>query len=512
MTAIITEKFRLANAETFHSGFSGSDKYFLFIGKSTGWSSLDGTGVNDGAPPTPADDVSSEFYYWDDMIAAKNLASTDVSFVIPRRNWATSTVYDMYEDDVSASNTATSGAKSIFSSTMFFMTTAFRVYKVLYNNAGVAMSGSEPVTTSTTPFWSGGYLLQYMYTMTTSEVNKFLTTDFMPVSTDSTVSSGATDGAIDAVIVTAGGSYTNGTYYCPVQGDGTNAGTASGAILKVIVSGGNIQAFGETDGTNTTIQANGAGYTYGTVNLTANVYSDATLDTAVSNGLNNVSSGSGGSIDIIISPKGGHGYNAPRELGGHYVMLNTTLTQAEGDDITVGNDFRRVGIIKNPYAFGTTSGSTYSSETTARMTKVVRFADSVSGTFAADEKISQTVSGQVAVGKVVEWDSSLRLLYYQQERHKGYGSASSSDGSAEGDFTPFSGTGTITGGTSGATGTPTGTTETVTLANSNTLALTSGYANPELQPDHGDIIYIENRKPISRASDQTEDIKIIVEF
>ena len=115
MTAIITEKFRLANAETFHSGFSGSDKYFLFIGKSTSWSSLDGSGVNDGAPPTPADDVSSEYYYWDDMIAAKNLASTDVSFVIPRRNWATATVYDMYEDDVSASNTATSGATTIFS-------------------------------------------------------------------------------------------------------------------------------------------------------------------------------------------------------------------------------------------------------------------------------------------------------------------------------------------------------------------------------------------------------------
>ena len=30
--------------------------------------------------------------------------------------------------------------------------------------------------------------------------------------------------------------------------------------------------------------------------------------------------------------------------------------------------------------------------------------------------------------------------------------------------------------------------------------------------DSGDIIYLENRKPIQRDSDQTEDIKIIVEF
>ena len=33
-----------------------------------------------------------------------------------------------------------------------------------------------------------------------------------------------------------------------------------------------------------------------------------------------------------------------------------------------------------------------------------------------------------------------------------------------------------------------------------------------MEPDSGDIIYVENRRPISRASDQTEDIKIVVEF
>ena len=42
--------------------------------------------------------------------------------------------------------------------------------------------------------------------------------------------------------------------------------------------------------------------------------------------------------------------------------------------------------------------------------------------------------------------------------------------------------------------------------------MVSGYASPELQPDSGDVIYLENRKPISRASDQTEDVKLVVEF
>ena len=34
----------------------------------------------------------------------------------------------------------------------------------------------------------------------------------------------------------------------------------------------------------------------------------------------------------------------------------------------------------------------------------------------------------------------------------------------------------------------------------------------KVDPDSGDIVYIENRKPIQRASDQTEDIKLIIEF
>ena len=44
------------------------------------------------------------------------------------------------------------------------------------------------------------------------------------------------------------------------------------------------------------------------------------------------------------------------------------------------------------------------------------------------------------------------------------------------------------------------------------VPLSSGYANPEIQPDSGDIIYVEHRSPISRASDQTENIKLIIEF
>lgn len=498
MAAIITEKFRIHNANQFYESFSeaSADVYYLFLGKSTAYTT--GTsGGTDGSPPTPADDVGSEYYYWDDMLAAKKISSNDVTYAIPRRNWVNGTIYDMYKHNVSSSSTATSGASSLYDSKFYFMTDAYRVYKILDNNGGTAYSGSAPTSTSTDPFAIGGYVVQYMYTLSTTEVEKFLTTDFMPVTTNATVSAAATDGALDSFVVTAGSGGTDGTYYVPVYGDGSSAGTSSGAILSLVVSGGAIASFGMTAGTDSSVHAAGAGYTYGTVNLGSGyTFSDSALTTAANMSI------SGASVAVQIAPKGGHGYNAVEELGGHYIMMNATITQAEGDDFTVANDFRRVGIVVNPYNYGTT---TVASDSTRRMTKALKLT-SVSGTFDVDEKISQATTG--AIGKVVDWDSSNSILYYHQEKYGDYGTVTTT-----GAYIAFSGANEITGATSAATGTPDASADSaVTLAGGNTVTFTNGYANPELDPDSGEIIYIENRKPISRSSDQTEDIKLIVEF
>ena len=470
MAAIITEKFRLHNASQFVESFSeaSASTYYLFLGKSSPFSSAT-SGGSDSSPPTPADAVGQiEYYSWDSMLGAKNISSSDITRTVVRRNWANGTTYDMYEHNISSDNTTTSGASNLYDSTFYFLTSANRVYKVLDNNGGTAYSGSEPTSESTSPFALGGYVLKYMYSVSSSDAAKFLTTDFMPVSTDSTVSAAATDGAIESLIVTAGSGYTDGTYYAAVFGDGTSQGTSSGAVIRITVSSGAIQSFGLTAGSDTTIHAAGASYTFGTVNLGDDfIFSDSSLSSSSSLG----SSGTGGAIEVIISPKEGHGNDATEELGGHYVMTATTLSQAEGDDLTTANDFRQVGLVVDPTTFGT---STVASSTTARQTFVVK--GTTSGTFEADEQIVQTSTG--AVGKVVEYDSDRSLLYYQQERFSGFGTSSTNSG-----FTAFSGTNLITGQTSGATLTPSSDTETVTLANSNTLTLTTGYANPELQPD-----------------------------
>ena len=85
-----------------------------------------------------------------------------------------------------------------------------------------------------------------------------------------------------------------------------------------------------------------------------------------------------------------------------------------------------------------------------------------------------------ASAKVIDWNSSTRVLRYYQDVNTG--------------FTAFTGSETVTGGGSSASG---------TIASIN---------NPEVAHDSGDIMYIEHRRPINRASDQIEDIKLVVEF
>ena len=499
MSAIITEKFRQHNAGNFFESFSESSAnvYYLMIGKATPFTSGT-TGGTDNSPPTPADDVSTEFYTWDSAVALKNITSTDISYALPRRDWANSTTYDMYDDNISSSNAATSGATSLYQSTFFFRTSDNRVYKVLDNNGGTAYSGSEPTSESTSAFALGGYVMKYMYTISASEQTKFLTVDFMPVSTDSTVSAAAVDGAIESLQITGGSGYTDGTYYAAVYGDGTSAGTSSGAIVSIVISGGAIVSFGLTAGTDTSIHNAGSGYTYGTVNLGDDyIFSDTALSSSAS-----VGSGTGGAVTVVISPKEGHGNDAVAELGGHYVMMRTTLTGAEGDDVLTGNDFRNISLVIDPTTFGT---STVASASTHRQVYALKLT-SVSGTFTGDEKITQASTG--AIGKVVEWDSTLSILYYQQERFGDFGTNSTT-----GALVAFSGVNAVTGASSGAVGTPDSSADSaVTLTNNNTITFTDGYANPELEPDSGNIIYQENRKPIGRATDQTEDIKLIVEF
>ena len=486
MPAIITNKFRIHNQEQFVESFSetASNTYYLGIGRPQAFATAtrpdlrtenEGT---DASPLTPVDSIQDEFYHFDDMLAAKKVTSSDVSICIPRRNWTTGTVYDYYRHDYgnrvtggTSTQTANSGATSLFDATFYVMSSTYNVYKCLDNN-GNAASTVEPSGTSTSILSTGdGYKWKYMYTLSATQQSNFLSTDFMAVATNSTVSAAAVDGAVNIIkIKTAGTGGTDGTHTgVAIRGDG------SSGVCSVTVSSGAVTAV--------TVTTPGTGYTYGYVRVADIVSAGAT-------GL------SGTELDVIIEPKGGHGKNAIKELGGFFVMMNTNFEAGEASnsgDFTTANDFRKVMLMRD-----INSGGSAATATTLRNTKAV-LVTSPSGNFTVDEEINQATTG--AVGKVVEWDSSNNILYYIQTRFNDEGADSN------GNLTAFSGANTITGQSSSVTATPSTSSTTV-----DSVVFTSGYNAGEINADTGDIMYVENRSPITRAADQTENVKLIIEF
>jgi len=499
MAAIITNKFRIHNAEQFTESFSEAvpSVYYMGIGRPQAFGTLtrgDSRTTNEGtdaSPLTPVDSVQDEFYYFDDLLAAKRVTSSDVSYVVPRRNWTAGVVYDYYRHDygnritgTTTTQTSDSGASTLWDSTFYVLTSTYQVFKCLDNNGGaVTVSGNEPSVAegTTTILTTGdGYKWKYMYTLSAAQQTNFLSTDFMPVSTNTTISNAAVDGGIDIVkIKTAGTGGTDGTHTSiPIRGDG------SSGTVSVTISSGAVTAV--------TVTNVGSGYTFGYITV-------ADIIAAGGTGL------SGTELDVIIPPRnitaagsayGGHGADAVKELGAYYVMLNTNFEADETSntgDFTTSNDFRRVMLIRDPQ-----SGGSAATATTLRGTKAI-FLSSASGTFTVDEEINQATTG--AVGKVVEHDTTNSILYYIQTRFNDHGVDSN------GDLTAFSGTNTITGQSSSVTATPSSSSTTV-----DNIAFTSGYAGAEIDSNTGDVVYVENRSPITRASDQTENVKLIIEF
>jgi hypothetical protein len=69
-------------------------RYYYFLGKTVSW-------VDDTTPPYPIDSFDYELQTRNEMITLKEIKSTDVSFVIPRVDWVTGQIWDMYDDQYS---------------------------------------------------------------------------------------------------------------------------------------------------------------------------------------------------------------------------------------------------------------------------------------------------------------------------------------------------------------------------------------------------------------------------
>ncbi len=468
-------------------------------------------------PPLPLDNQTEKLSVYDEIIAAKRITDSYARTVIRRYNWdlVANPKFDMWKPDYSATpggggqigkQTAT-GQESIANAKFYVMNSDYEVFKCLYNgqtpsNASGQNATEEPRTqggnfdnatglyTETT---GAGYIWKYMYTIPTDDVLKFLSSDFMPIVLPSNLSRTnvealAVSGAIDVVLIEDAGEDlpASQTLYTSIKGDGTG-----GKIKFTTDANGSI--------TSAEIVARGSGYTYANVLLgNGNLFSNVGLTTGVA-----TPAGATGALEVVLPPEGGHGSDHELELNGKRIMTNIRLTYAEGSgDFPVDNDFRRIGIIKDPYNYGTTTFATADTLTGLKAVKI----SGATADFIPDETISQTVTGGTAYGTVVSWtldsgSTTNGVLKYIQttDLHTDNGVVRAFESN---------GSNAISGGLSFASGNV-ATSYAGQLLGSTFVA---GLANTEIANNSGDIIYLENRRLITRAPDQIEDIKLVIEF
>jgi hypothetical protein len=512
MSAVVTDQFRILNASNFiNSAVDNANSYYVFLGLDNPTTVGFGRTSNwDTNVPTPTDNFEYSSHYKNTSLFGKKITSSNIRKIIRKVTWTSNTSYDMYRNDYSISNpTPNSNSSRLYDSNYYVINSDYRVYICIDNgSSGTNLTGNksqdEPTFTDLEPSAAGvsgdGYIWKYLFSVSPNDIIKFDSTEYVVVpndwetSTDSQIvdvreagDSSINFNQIKKVYVADGGTgYSSGTV--DILGDGSG-----GRVLVTVDSNGTIIS--------TTVTAGGSGYTYGIVDL-GSLQPGGSLPNPAK-------------LIPIIPPSKGHGYDIYSELGTDKVLVYARFDDST-KDFPTDTYFSQVGIIKNPTTFNSDiifTENQYSSLYSIKLTS------SFSGTPIIGEEITQTrQDGNVAKGYVASYDSETKVLKYFRDRSLYFGNGT--------DQTDYN---TVTAGStlyefesSASTISPfTGSINTTFSDNKVTvgnkvidLAVTfsNGLANPEINKNTGDIIYIDNRPLVQRDIRQKEDVKIILEF
>ena len=462
MAAIITDKLKNLVVDLIKANDSdASNRYYAAIGRSEAWNDSD-------VSPTPLRTKSEENDFRNSMQSMKLVA--DVSLVIPRYNWSSGTFYSAY-DDTQVGNT----------NAYYVINANQQVYMVL--RASVSATGTavastvEPTGNTTgTPFkTSDGYVWKFMYSISATDANKFQSANFIPVKSipftninssvaeveQKAVQDAAVHGQIIGYGIESAGAGYGSAPTLTVQGNGSNAAATAtisgGQVVKVEVA--------DSSDASLKIASFGSGYDYANVEVSGG----GTPSKPVK-------------VRPILANSGGLGNDATIDFKASAIMFNAKPSGTETLDFVIGQDFRQVGLIKNPQVDSAGHGgngvSTAFTAATGRALRKLNFS-AVNTAFGEDKTILGVTSGAKAF---IDKDSGNSVFYHQND-DTGFRSFQAGETVQETD-----GTGEGVLDSAGAFET-----------------------TFEVNPHTGELLYIDNRSAVTRSADQTEDIKIVIQ-
>ena len=411
---------------------------------------------DDNSPPIPTQDPKSLKLIMKSMFVAKHITANEISPVILRKDWTSTTIYDYYRDDIDI-NVLDQNSLPVY--TYYVKNKYDQVFKCLWNNNGGLSTNEpyfEPGSYNTNNIFTGsdGYKWKYIYTIDTASKFNFMDSTWMPIpvsdySANPTLFS-AGYGNIDVInVMSAGSGYdqANSVINVTITGDGT------GASGIAVVSDGSIASI--------TVTSTGSNYTYANVSITS-------------------TQGQGATAIAPISPIGGHGSDPLSELGCSHIMITSTFNGSEQDSsgidmIPTNIDYHQLGLLINPTSVDNqpeiADKEIY--KTTTDLILAAGF-----GVFSPDETIYQgtSLSSATFVGTVLSFDSASNILKL------------------------INTTGCLT------TNAP------IFGVSSTTVRTLLSYSSPDFIALSGYIGYIENRSSIQRSSDGIEQFKIVLGY
>ncbi len=449
MPAIITNAFRTYNADNFISSFS-TNKVYLMIGKATPWSGAD----------------------------LRQYTGTPTDTSLPTPIDTTSAPFVHHNDMIAAKLINTSDVSHVIKRVdwtsgivyaeyshlqddqidqdFFVMTDQYNVYKCISNYGGAPSTIKPTNQTAGIIETSDNYRWKFMYEVQQADVLKYVTTDWIPVkyltanndTAQWTVQQTAVDGGLEHIDVTAGG-----TGYT-----NTDTGTAQGGGATTITLASTASATNDIYNGMTVYLSSGLGS--GQIKVITD-YVGSTKVATVSTWTTNPDNTS--VYEVMPAVTISHGSETP---------VPVPLATARCSSV-VGGIIKKITMTETG---GATSGAYRSATAT------------LAGGGGTGCTLEPRISPKNGHGKNAK--TELGGAYVMMNVRL--------TGTEGGDFVvgdDFRKVILIANPLIGGAA-PTATT----------------YSGAEMDDDSGEIIYVEFRAPINRASDQTEDVKLVVEF
>lgn len=385
--AIIKQKTKAQSCEGFIADVqTGGKGLYFFFGNPVSWATVPGGSYNDTNPPAPKDTLSVEKQIWDGIIGLKKITTSDVKAAFKRINWTSGQFYDMYRDDYDGSTVTGVSLAGEYTNTKPLSLArsnnlvlvddggVFKLYRCIDNRSSttgnpIASTTKPTFTTANISTLADGYKWKYMGELSSNDISEFLTASHCPMPT--TVASTSISGQATAVVMTSRGEGYSSVPTVTVKGDGTGL-----TLGTPVISSGRLVYI--------PITSVGSGYTYATVTISGG--SPTTAATA----------------RIILSPLGGFASNISKEIEANYAVVRASNLETDTYFTTRGNaatsygttyipnlQYRVVGLMENPYNYGTT---TLSSATTLTNFAEYKY-NVVSGSIQYADRLTTATSG-----------------------------------------------------------------------------------------------------------------------